>query len=111
MSMRALVQEARPKQWLKNVLVFAAPGAAGVLDNGSSLLRTLAVFAAFCLASSGTYYWNDIHDVAADRVHPTKCKRPIASGGIALGTARVVGTLLLALGIGAGFALGWRVGS
>lgn len=109
--MRALVQGARPKQWVKNVLVFAAPGAAGVLDNGSSLLRTLAVFAAFCLASSGTYYWNDIHDVAPDRMHPTKRLRPIASGAVGMRTARTVGTVLLAAGITAGFALGWRVGS
>ena len=110
MSLRALVQEARPKQWAKNVLVFAAPGAAGVLDNGSFLLRTLAVFAAFCLVSSGTYYWNDIHDAAADRLHPTKRLRPVASGAIEIGTARVVGSLLLASGIAVAFALGWRVG-
>ncbi len=106
----ALVREARPKQWVKNVLVFAAPGAAGVLDNGSSLVRTLAVFGAFCLVSSGTYYWNDLHDVVADRHHPTKRKRPIASGAIGLGTARTVGTLLMAVGIAGAFALGWRVG-
>lgn len=110
MSLRALVQEARPKQWTKNVLVFAAPGAAGVLDNGSFLLRTLAIFGAFCLASSGTYYWNDIHDAAADRLHPTKRLRPVASGAIGVGAARFVGSLLLASGIAAGFAFGWRVG-
>lgn len=110
MSAQALVREARPRQWAKNVLVFAAPGAAGVLDNGSSLLRTLAVFVAFCLASSGTYYWNDIHDVAADRQHPTKRFRPIASGTIAMRTARTVGIILLAAGIAGAFALGWRVG-
>jgi len=110
MSVQALVREARPRQWAKNVLVFAAPGAAGVLDNGSSLLRTLAVFVAFCLASSGTYYWNDIHDVAADRQHPTKRFRPIASGTIAMRTARTVGIILLAAGIAGAFALGWRVG-
>lgn len=108
--MGALVREARPKQWAKNVLVFAAPGAAGVLDDGSSLWRTLAVFVVFCSVSSGTYYWNDIHDVAADRQHPTKRERPIASGAIGIGTARFVGTLLAAAGLGGAFALGWRVG-
>ena len=91
----ALVREARPKQWVKNVLVFAAPGAAGALDDGSLLVRTLVVFGAFCLVSSGTYYWNDIHDVAADRQHPTKQLRPVASGAIGLGAARIVGTLLI----------------
>ncbi|MEQ1872273.1 MAG: decaprenyl-phosphate phosphoribosyltransferase [Ilumatobacteraceae bacterium] len=110
MSMRALLLEARPKQWAKNVLVFAAPGAAGALDNGSSLLRALAIFGAFCLVSSGTYYWNDIHDVAADRLHPTKRLRPIASGAIGPETARVAGSLLLVGGIAIAFAFGWRVG-
>lgn len=96
----ALLREARPKQWAKNVLVFAAPGAAGVLDNGSYLAKSFAMFAAFCLVSSGTYYWNDILDHEQDRRHPTKRFRPIASGAVPLGLARVVGTVLLVAGIG-----------
>ncbi|MCE9621636.1 MAG: decaprenyl-phosphate phosphoribosyltransferase [Actinomycetia bacterium] len=109
-TVRALLREARPKQWVKNVLVFAAPGAAGALDNGSDLWRTVALFVAFCLVSSGTYYWNDIHDVVADRQHPTKRERPIASGAVTVATAKAFGTLLLALGLGVAFAFGWRVG-
>ena len=108
--LRAIIREARPKQWTKNVLVFAAPGAAGVLDNWSSLWKTALAFVAFCLASSGTYYWNDIHDVAADQQHPTKRHRPIASGALPLGVARIVGTLLLGVGIGLAFALNWQLG-
>ncbi len=104
----ALAREARPKQWLKNILVFAAPGAAGVLDNWPSLWRTGVMFVAFCLASSGTYYWNDIHDVEADRHHPTKQHRPIAAGLIPLAVARLVGTLLLVGGIGLALALRWQ---
>lgn len=96
---RALVKQARPKQWAKNLLVFAAPGAAGVLDNGSSLWRALVVFVAFCMVSSGTYYWNDLLDVESDRRHPTKRYRPIASGAVPIGLARVVGTVLLVGGI------------
>ena len=107
---RGLVREARPKQWAKNVLVFAAPGAAGVLDDGSTLWRVLVAFAAFCLVSSGTYYWNDIHDVEADRHHPTKCRRPIAAGIVPLGVARVVGVLLLVGGAALAFVPGWRLG-
>lgn len=107
---RAIIREARPNQWAKNVLVFAAPGAAGVLDNGSFLWRALLAFVAFCLASSGTYYWNDIHDVEADRQHPTKCNRPIASGALPMRTARVVGTALLFGGIGLAFGLSWKLG-
>ncbi len=75
-----LWRTARPKQWVKNVLVFAAPGAAGVLDEGDDLALTLLAFVAFCLAASGIYFWNDLLDVEADRRHPTKCHRPIAVG-------------------------------
>ena len=107
---RALLREARPKQWLKNVLVFAAPGAAGVLDNFSSLWKTLVVFAALSLAASGTYYWNDIVDVDSDRRHPTKRTRPIAAGLVGINVARVVGTLLLIGGIVLGFVPDWRSG-
>lgn len=107
---RHLLREARPKQWVKNVLVFAAPGAAGVLDDGRSLGRALVMFLAFCAASSGTYYWNDLHDRDADRQHPTKCRRPIASGALPVPLASVVGTVLLVGGIGLAFVLGWKAG-
>ena len=96
----ALVQEARPKQWAKNLLVFAAPGAAGVLDNGSYLWRAVVMFVAFCMVSSGTYYWNDVLDHESDRNHPTKRLRPIARGDVPVSLARVVGTLLLLGGVG-----------
>ncbi len=106
----ALVREARPKQWVKNVLVFAAPAAAGELTNGGVLLKTVLAFIAFCMASAGTYYWNDIHDVEADRSHPVKRSRPIASGTVPLRTAKVVGSLLLAGGVGLAFAVRWQLG-
>ena len=95
----ALFREARPKQWAKNVLVFAAPGAAGVLDNGSFFGKACIMFVAFCMVSSGTYYWNDILDHEQDRNHPKKRFRPIASGAVSLPVARVVGTVLLVGGI------------
>jgi len=106
----ALIKEARPKQWVKNVLVFAAPGAAGVLTHGQPLLRTITIFVAFCMASAGTYYWNDILDVEADRVHVKKRFRPIASGALPLGVARVVGTVLLVGGPALAFATRWQAG-
>jgi decaprenyl-phosphate phosphoribosyltransferase len=90
----ALWRTVRPKQWLKNVLVFAAPGAAGVLDQGDNLWLTLLAFVSFCLAASGIYVWNDLLDVEADRRHPTKCRRPIAAGELSIGAARVAGVLL-----------------
>lgn len=96
----ALVRTARPKQWLKNVLVFAAPGAAGVLDDPADLARTLVAFVSFCLAASGIYVWNDLRDIDADRLHPTKRFRPIPSGELSLRTARVAGLVLPVAALG-----------
>lgn len=100
---RALLAEARPKQWVKNLLVFAAPAAAGVIDEPKALAQTLGAFACFCLAASGTYFLNDAADVEADRLHPKKRFRPIAAGEISLplarvlGVAGIIGSVLLAL--------------
>ena len=106
---RALINEARPRQWLKNVLVLAAPAAAGVLTQWGNLWRTLVMFAAFSLAASGTYFWNDIFDVEADRQHPKKSLRPVASGALPLAIARVVGTMLLLGGVALSLAVWhWR---
>jgi decaprenyl-phosphate phosphoribosyltransferase len=91
----ALLVEARPKQWLKNVLVFVAPAAAGVLDQSTELGRALVAFVAFCAAASGTYFLNDVADVEADRRHPSKRFRPVAAGEVPLGMARVIGMALI----------------
>ncbi len=91
----AIVRSARPLQWTKNLLVFAAPGAAGVLDDWPELGAALLAFVAFCLASSGIYLWNDALDVHADRRHPTKRFRPVAAGQLGVGTAKAAGTVLL----------------
>ncbi len=107
--MHPILRTARPKQWLKNVLVFAAPGAAGVLDQPRELGVTLLAFVAFCLAASGTYFWNDVLDVEADRAHPTKSKRPIAAGLVSLNTGRVLGVVLPTLAlVVAGLTGQWR---
>ncbi len=98
--LRALLAEARPKQWLKNVLVFAAPGAAGVLNDPTELGFTMIAFIAMSMVASGTYYWNDLFDLEADQAHPDKKRRPIASGRIPMPMARVVGSLLLLGGCG-----------
>ena len=104
--LHGLVRTARPKQWMKNVLVFAAPGAAGVLDNAADLAATLAAFVAFCLAASGMYFWNDALDVEADRQHPTKRFRPVAAGTVPVRTAKIVGSVLVVLALGAAAATG-----
>jgi len=95
----ALWRTARPKQWVKNVLVFAAPGAAGVLTEPGPLARTLVAFVALCLAASGTYFLNDALDADADRQHPTKRFRPVAAGYVSVGLAKVMAFVLIGLGI------------
>jgi decaprenyl-phosphate phosphoribosyltransferase len=98
--MNALLRTARPKQWAKNVLVFAAPGAAGVLDEPKQLAFALCAFVALCLAASGTYFWNDALDVESDRQHPTKRFRPIAAGELSARRAKLIGTVLPIAGLG-----------
>lgn len=100
-----LLRAARPKQWLKNLLVLPAPAAAGVLDEAEPLLTTAVAFAAFCLAASGTYLINDARDVRLDRAHPRKRHRPVADGTVGVRTAYLAGASAVLAGLFvAGFA-------
>ncbi len=105
-----LVRLARPKQWIKNFLVFVAPGAAGVLFHRTVLWHGLAAFGIFCLAASGTYFLNDAIDAPADRIHPTKRFRPVAAGQVPVAVALPVGLVLMAASVGLGELLaGWHL--
>ena len=95
-----LVRACRPKQWAKNVLVFVAPAAAGVIDTPYRVRLTLIGFVAFCLVSSATYLLNDVLDVESDRRHPTKRDRPIASGAVPIPVALVSAAVLFVAGVG-----------
>ncbi len=106
----AIVRTARIRQWPKNLLVFAAPGAAGVLTHAVPLARTLVAFAVFCAVASGTYFVNDAIDAEADRQHPTKRRRPVAAGLLGRNIALAIGGGLMAIGVGIGTALQWRLG-
>ncbi|MGZ4688612.1 MAG: decaprenyl-phosphate phosphoribosyltransferase [Acidimicrobiia bacterium] len=106
---RALLTEARPKQWVKNVLVVAAPAAAGVLSQRQAVFDTGIAFVAFCLAASGTYFLNDAFDIEADRLHAKKRFRPVAAGDVPVRMAQVVGVLLILCGIGISFLTGWKL--
>ena len=97
-----LIRTARIRQWPKNLLVFAAPGAAGVLTDATPLFRTLVAFAVFCVVASGTYFINDAVDAEADRAHPSKRHRPIAAGTLSRPLAAAVGVGLMVVGVGAG---------
>lgn len=105
----ALLVEARPKQWVKNVLLLAAPGAAGVLLEGPVLLDVALGILAFCLAASAVYYVNDLVDREADRVHPTKRHRPIAAGEISVPVALVAAFVLAAAALGVAVVVRWQM--
>lgn len=98
-----IVRSLRPKQWLKNVLVFAAPVAAGMIDERETFLETIAAFACFCAAASATYLLNDSIDVEADRRHPVKRHRPIAAGAVPVPLALGLALVLLVAGVGGAF--------
>jgi 4-hydroxybenzoate polyprenyltransferase len=91
----ALIKTMRPRQWVtKNIFIFAALVFDKQLLMVDSFLRTLAGFALFCLISSSVYIFNDIADVEADRQHPEKKNRPIASGRLPVPAAWTAGILL-----------------
>ncbi len=94
----------RPRQWAKNVLVFAAPVAAGDARHLATLGRATLAFVAFCMAASATYLLNDTRDIERDRRHPTKRDRPIASGQVTVPTAYAMAAGLLVGALAVGFA-------
>ncbi len=95
----ALLASTRPKQWVKNVLVFAAPVAAGAVTRPQVLVNSLVAFVVFVLASSGCYLVNDVCDAERDRMHPNKRNRPIATGAVSVTTATTAGVVLLMLAV------------
>src|SRR5512143_305794 len=95
--LKALIKTMRPRQWTKNVFIFAALVFDKQLLIRDSFLRTLAGFALFCLISSAVYIFNDVADIEADRQHPEKKNRPIPSGKLPVGVAWAAGLLLVAV--------------
>jgi len=105
--LRAALALLRPRQWTKNLLLFAGIVFAGEIDDPLRWAEAIVAFIAWCLASGAAYVVNDLHDIEADRRHPAKRRRPLARGELSLATARA-----LALGLGVvSFALvtplGW----
>ena len=97
----AIIRSVRPAQWPKNVLVFAPLVFAQQALERHALVRSLAVFSLFCLASGAVYLINDLLDRASDREHPVKRHRPIASGELSPAAAAGAAGLI---GVGALFA-------
>jgi len=96
----------RPKQWTKNLLVMAAPLAAGELLDPDVAVSTFLAFVAFCLMSSAVYHVNDVADRKADRAHPRKKERPVAAGEMSVRSALVVAGVLVILSLTVALAAG-----
>lgn len=102
-----LLQAIRPHQWAKNLLVFVPLVAARALGDLAGWGDALLMFVAFCATASGIYLINDLCDLAADRQHPSKSRRPLASGALPLHIGLIAAVLLIL----AGFALGAAAGA
>ncbi len=90
-----LIRTARPRQWLKNLSLFAAPFFSGLLFTGDVFKLAILCFIVFCAISSSAYFINDIKDVEKDRQHPIKSNRPIASGKLPVWLAWAVALFLI----------------
>lgn len=101
----------RPKQWTKNLLVFAAPLFAERLFDPTAFVTACLAFVAFCIASSSCYVVNDLVDVERDRQHPEKRHRAIASGRVSRGAAGSVAAVLTAAALALGFWIGRDFGA
>src|SRR6516162_8341055 len=98
----------RPRQWTKNLAVFAPLLFARRVFDGNALSRELMAFVAFCLLSSGTYVFNDWMDREEDRRHPEKAQRPIAAREIRARTVLLLIIICWAAGLDLGVMLGWK---
>lgn len=101
---------ARPRQWTKNLLLFAGLLFAAKLGDASRWAEAVAIFVAYCAASSAAYLVNDVRDADADRRHPVKRLRPVASGAVPPRRAVAIAGFLAALALAVAAALGpWTV--
>lgn len=104
-----VLKTARPKQWVKNVLVLAAPFTAGQIGDAGVLVKALIAFVAFTFVASAVYLVNDAVDVEADRAHPTKRNRPIAAGLVPVPAAYAASGVFFLAGMGVGLLASWQL--
>lgn len=102
---KSIIKLIRPKQWLKNVFVLAGIVFSNQLLSIDAWIMTLGAFVAFCCAASSVYVLNDLLDRKADAQHPTKCKRPIASGAIKPTEAVAILVVLIVLALAIPYVL------
>jgi 4-hydroxybenzoate polyprenyltransferase/phosphoserine phosphatase len=104
--LRALFRALRPHQWGKNLLIFVPIITSKAFGDINALLNALMVFTAFCSTASAIYIINDLYDLEADRKHPNKCKRPLASGDLSIGKSFMIVPILLFIGLAFSVATG-----
>lgn len=95
--MNNILKLIRPHQWLKNAFVLMPMFFGGSLLDPEDIRASLLTFLAYSFVASSVYCFNDINDVEADRRHPVKCKRPLASGAVSMGTAWMLMALMFVL--------------
>jgi decaprenyl-phosphate phosphoribosyltransferase len=108
---RTLVRACRPRQWSKNLLVLAAPAAAGVIDRPQVAAQVAGAFVVMCMLSSATYLVNDVRDIEQDRLHPRKRSRPVAAGEISSRAALLAAAALALAGIALATAIAPGLGA
>ncbi|HEU4598772.1 MAG TPA: UbiA prenyltransferase family protein [Solirubrobacterales bacterium] len=109
--LRAAIKTGRPKEWVKNVFVFAGLLFSGKFNQSHDVLEAVITFFAFCFISSAGYFVNDLIDVELDRKHPEKRVRPLAAGELSERAAMMIAPGLAAVAIAVAFAaVNWQVG-
>ncbi len=108
---KALIKTMRPRQWIKNVFIFAALVFDEQLLSFGPLLNTIFGFILLCLGSSTVYLINDLADLEQDRLHPVKRLRPLPAGDLSVRVAQIAAVSLFIISIGAGFALNITFGA
>jgi 4-hydroxybenzoate polyprenyltransferase len=108
--LQAAIKTGRPKEWIKNVFVFAGVLFSGKFNQSHDVVMAIVTFVAFCLISSAGYFVNDLIDVELDRKHPKKRFRPLAAGELSESTAKAIVPVLALIAIGIAFSVNWKVG-
>jgi len=108
--LRAAIKTGRPKEWIKNVFVFAGLLFSGKFNHSHDVLEAFITFVAFCLISSAGYFVNDLIDVDLDRKHPKKRFRPLAARELSEGAAKAIAPALAVVAVGIAFTVNWQVG-
>jgi 4-hydroxybenzoate polyprenyltransferase len=108
--LRAAIKTGRPKEWIKNVFVFAGLLFSGKFNQPHDVVLSVVTFVSFCLISSAGYFVNDLIDVELDRKHPKKRFRPLAAGELSESTAKAIAPVLAVIAIAIAFLVNWQVG-